>query len=52
MRAADVHIEVHCNILTSTALLYRLASKEMTAEELDTEYQVMILARATKRSAE
>ena len=50
--ATDVDIEVQCNVLTFTTLLYGLASKEMTAEELDTEYQVMILARATKRSAE
>lgn len=52
MMATDVDIEVHCNVLTFTTLLYGLASKEMTAEELDTEYQVMILPRATKWSAE
>jgi len=51
MMAADVDIEVHGNVLTSTALLYGLASEEMTAEALNTsdpEYQLMILARATK----
>jgi SAM-dependent methyltransferase len=55
MMAADVGIEVHGNVLTSTAMLYGLASEEMTAEALDTpdpEYQVMILARATKGLAE
>jgi SAM-dependent methyltransferase len=55
MLAADVDIEVHGNVLTSTALLYGLASGEMTEEELDTpdpEYQLMILARATKGPAE
>jgi SAM-dependent methyltransferase len=54
MLAADVDIEVHGNVLTSTALLYGLASGEMTAEALETsdpEYQLMILARATKGQA-
>lgn len=55
MMAAEVDIEVHGNVLTSAALLYGLASEEMTAEALDTsdpEYQLMILGRATKGRTE
>jgi len=51
MRADKVDIGIHGNVLTSTALLYGLASEELLPEELDTvdpEYQVIIVARAVK----
>jgi SAM-dependent methyltransferase len=51
MQAEHVDSQVHGNVLASTALLYGLASEELTAEELDTvdpEYQLIIAARAVK----
>ena len=51
MRAEQVGLEIYGNVLASTALLYGLASEELTAEELDVadpEYQLIIAARAVK----
>lgn len=51
MQAADVTVEVHGNVLATTAFLHGLAASELTAEELNTadpDYQLLITARAVK----
>jgi SAM-dependent methyltransferase len=51
MRAAEVQLWVHGNVLAATGLLYGLASEDLTSSEKDTvdpEYQVIIAGRAVK----
>jgi len=51
MRASEVKLQIHGNVLAATGLLYGLASEELRPEELDTvdpEYQVIIVGRAVK----
>lgn len=51
MRAEQVDLEVHGNVLASTGLLYGLASEDLTAAELDAvdpDYQLVIVVRAVK----
>ena len=51
--AGDLEVRAHGNVLSATAFLYGLASRELTREELDaddgTNYQLVITVRAVKR---
>ena len=52
--AGQPHSTVYGNVLAATAFLHGLASQELTARELDfvdSDYQVVIAARATKQEA-
>jgi SAM-dependent methyltransferase len=49
---ANLHVELHGNVLSATAFLHGLAAQELTADELDhvdADYQVIVAARAVKR---
>ena len=49
----DLEVRVHGNVLAATAFLYGLASRELTAHELDVDdsdnYQLLITVRGVKR---
>jgi SAM-dependent methyltransferase len=51
--ADDLEVRAHGNVLTATAFLYGLASRELTAAELDTDdganYQLVITVHGRKR---
>ena len=54
MPVADIRIDVHGNVLATTAFLQGLAASELSAEELaavDPQYQLVIAARAVKAQA-
>jgi SAM-dependent methyltransferase len=54
MQADELEMEVHGNVMSSTAFLYGLASEEVSEEALrtvDPDYPLIINARATKGSA-
>lgn len=53
--AGSVDVEAHGNVLTATAFLHGIASKELDAEELDhvdPDYEVLITVRAVKEAGD